>query len=751
MLAAMMRRLACVLLLAACSDLPAMTARDASPEASADVPPDAPNDAAPKDVTVDAGPPPEPGSTEALLDEVCAGRPRRGEPATFAYSTAPMMMNAGSVRDLRPGDFEAVHLVVEQPVRIERLRLTFRGMAGGRVRVKITDDHGRSNPEVTRDLVEPVELDYRDAEPVTVTLPRPVDLHPARHAWVVVEHLTEPMSLAIAATRGGSYRSYFRSEALIERLMAMGGDSATFRWIQLAGMGNVALEYAVEAQGQWICPRVGAPWFTDATMASGLRGTTNQTSAVDVDGDGWDDLVGTRSTMTADTLQVWRNRRDGTFEDITARTGLDAATGRMSLWGDFDGDGDADVYAGVYRDGVGPFTPAFPSRVWRQGADGRFTVEPYDLEPAGPTAAGSVGDCDGDGALDLFVGQWLRQYPRNPAPDFLFRGDAMGRFTLGSTAAGLPGRPDGRPTYGVTWVDFDNDGDRDVFVANYGGNANDAWRNDGRCRLTNVAGDLGVDGDGKGSPGTSFGFAFGDYDNDGDLDAHETNIAHPRYDDAGIFTDHSRLLRNQGAPTWAFEDVAVASGILYTEGDISSAWGDYDNDGDLDLYVATTYPFQFSRLYRQESDHRFSDVTWLAGTATELNGRALWLDVDRDGDLDLVTGPSGNWTLHRNEIRSSNHWIELRLAAPTGNTAAIGARVTVRDANNVTRIRDVEGGGATWGTQASGLLHVGLGAASGAVRVSVRWPDGMTTEAPDLAVDRAWRIPRTGAPTALPR
>jgi len=748
----MKRPIACVLLLAACSDPTPVARRDAAAEPTADVSADATADApAPEDVAVDAGPPPEPGSTEALLEEVCAGRPRTGEPAVFAYSTAPMMMTAGGVRDLQPGDFEAVHFVVERPVRVERLRLTFRGMAGGRVRVKLTDDHGRSNPEVARDLVDPVELDYRDAEPVTVTLPRPVDLHPARHAWVVIEHLTEPMGLAIAATRGGSYRSYFHSATLIERLMAMGGDTATFRWIQVAGMGNVALEYAVEAQGQWICPRTGSGWFTDATMTSALIGTTHQTSAVDVDRDGWDDLVGTRSTMTADTLQVWRNRRDGTFEDITTRTGLDAATGRMSLWGDFDGDGDADVYAGVYRDGVGPFLPEFPSRVWHQGAGGRFTVRPFDLEPAGPTSAGSVGDCDGDGALDLFVGQWLRQYPRNPAPDFLLRGDGMGRFAIGSTAAGLPGRPDGRPTYGVTWVDFDNDGDRDIFVANYGGSANDVWRNDGRCHLTNVAGDLGVDGDGKGVPGTSFGFAFGDYDNDGDLDAHETNIAHPRYDDAGTFTDHSRLLRNGGAPTWAFEDVAVASGILYTEGDISSAWGDYDNDGDLDLYVATTYPFQFSRLYRQEADHHFSDVTYLANVSTELNGRALWLDYDRDGDLDLVTAPSGNWTLHRNDLRDGGHWLELRLAAPTGNTAALGARVSVRDPSGVARIREVEGGGGTWGTQGSGLVHVGLGAAAGAVRVSVRWPDGMTTEYPELAVDRAWRIARGAPPEPLPR
>ena len=711
-------------------------------------PSDASADATPDSVPVDAGPPPPPGSTEALLAEVCAGRARRGEAARFAYSTAPMMIS-GALQNMRPGDFEAVHLVVERPVRIERLRLMFRGMAGGRVRVHVMDDYGRSTPDVERRLIEPIPVDFRDEEPVVLTLPAPLDLHPARHAWVVVEHVTEPMGLAVAASRGGSFRSYLHSAALIERLMAMGGDTATFRWVQVSAMDGSAREFAVEAEGQWICDRQGSPWFTDATRAAGLTGTTHQTSWVDVDRDGWDDLVGTRTTTDArmastDSLQVWRNRRDGTFEDISARSGLDQARARMALWGDYDNDGDADVYAGVYRDGAGPFTPTHPSRVWMQGQDGRFSVVDANVEPAGPTAAGAVGDCDNDGTLDLFVGQWLRQYPRDPAPDFLFRGTGAGRFTDVSSMVGLPMRSDGRPTYGVTFVDWDNDGDRDVFVANYGGNPNDAWRNDGRCRFTNFAGDLGADSDNMGAAGTSFGFAFGDYDNDGDLDAYETNIAHPRYDEIG--TDKSRLLRNAGGPDWYFDNVTREAGILYNEGEISAAWGDYDNDGDLDLYVATTYPFQFSRLYRQDEGHVFSDVTYLAGAATELNGRAVWNDFDRDGDLDLVTAPSGDWTLHRNDLRNGRHWIELRVTQPTGNTAALGARVTVRDSQSVTRIREVEGGSATWGTQNSVVQHFGLGMAQGPVRVSVRWPDGMTDDYDGIAVDRAYVIARGSAP-----
>lgn len=701
---------------------------------------------------VSDAPPPPPGSTEALLDEVCAGRARRGEAAAYAYSTAPVMV-VGALRDMVAGDFEATHLVVERPTRIERLWMMFRGMAGGRVRVRITDDYGRSQPDLEHDLIAPIEVDFTSTDPVELTLPAPLDLFPSRHAWVVVEHVTEPMGLAFAATRGGSYRSYVHSETIISRLIAMGGDTATFRWIPLTGAMDATYEYALEARGQWICDRVGAPWFSDATRATGLTGTTNQTSFVDVDRDGWDDLVGTRTvtvgTASSDSVQVWRSRRDGTYEDVTARLGLDMAVGRMALWGDFDGDGDVDVYAGVYRDGRGPFEPASQSKVWIQGSDGRFTRRDDDMEPAGPTAAGSVGDCDGDGVIDMVVGQWLREYPRNPGPDFVFRGLGEGRFENFSAMAGLPARGDNKPTYGVTFVDWDNDGDRDVFVANYGGNANDAWRNDGRCHLTNVAVMLGSAGDDKGSAGTSFGYAFGDYDNDGDLDAYETNIAHPRYDEIGVLTDHSRLLRNAGAPDYRFETANADAGILFTEGEISSAWGDYDNDGDLDLYVASTYPFEYSRLYRQDAGHHFSDVTYMAGVSTESNGRAAWFDYDRDGDLDLVTGPSGLWTVFRNDLRNGNHWLALRLAEPAGNTAALGARVTVRDSTGVTRIREVEGGSATWGTQMPLTQHFGLGLASGPAHVTVRWPDGMTTEYDVSSVDRALRITRGAQPVAL--
>jgi len=346
--------------------------------------------------------------------------------------------------------------------------------------------------------------------------------------------------------------------------------------------------------------------------------------------------------------------------------------------------------------------------------------------------------------LDLFIGQWLRQYPMNAAPDFVFRGQGDGTFADISRASGLPAALDGRPTYGTTFGDYDNDGDLDIFVANYGGRENDLWQNDGRCRLRNVARTTTIAMDDNGVPGTSFGIELGDYDNDGDLDVFETNIGHPRYDDIG--TDHSRLLRNAGAPTWVFEDVTRDSGIRHVEGDIHSSWGDYDNDGDLDLYVSSTYPLQYSRLYRQQPDHTFVDVTYLAGVALESVGDGAWADYDRDGDLDFLTASGGRQVLFRNELSNGNHWIQIRLRAPAPNVLAVGARITLESTDGTRRMRDVHVGRSHHGAQNPLLQHVGLGAGAQPVTVRVRWADGMSTEYRDVAPDRIYVIERGMTP-----
>lgn len=744
--------------LAACSTTPVpdggMDAQLDAREASA---PDAVVPDAAPDVLEEpeAGPPPAPGSTEALLQELCAGRPRTGPATTLAYSTGAAM---GALRGAAEGDMEAIRLTLTEPLRLRNLRLNLRGGAASHVRVHLMADVGRSIPDLNTELMPPVELDVPAQRWYDVPVAPPVDLHPAYHVWIVVEHVVEPVSLMVAAKAdmdGQQGRSRASIASIVnDRTMNPQGDP----WL---GLGTM-VEYMTEAQGERICLRQGPAFFSDVSAALGPTSTAGRPQWVDVDGDGWDDLTVINNGRTPMArLVFYRNRHDFTFEDRTSTLGLDAAVISNTVWGDLDADGDLDFYGADYQDGTGPFPPERGSRVYLQGADHRFTAVSAPLESAGPTDASALADCDGDGALDLYTGQWLRTYPTFPGSSSFFYGLGMGRFEDRTGMAGLPvaaGSPQRglAPAFSAMWADYDNDGDQDLFVQTYLGAPNYAYVNDGRCHFTERGRLNGF----AGTPptfGTSFGIDFADYDNDGDLDAFDANIAHARGD--LVMIDRSRLLRNTGAPMFNFENVTADAGILHNEGDHEGNFGDWDNDGDLDLLVSVgpAYGYQWWRLYRQDANGFFTDVTYLAGMPNLWSGGVMFHDVDRDGDLDLAVS-TANLTLLRNDLHTGNHWLEVRVHdSANPNRDCIGARVTVITADNVRRMREVTAGRGFTTGQGSFVQHFGLGAAAGPVTLEVRWPGGnggaapVTTRAMNVMPDRVYLLERGQQPVEMPR
>ena len=208
---------------------------------------------------------------------------------------------------------------------------------------------------------------------------------------------------------------------------------------------------------------------------------------------------------------------------------------------------------------------------------------------------------------------------------------------------------------GVAWGDYDNDGDLDLYVANLS-EANVLYRNNGDGTFTDVTSEAGV-----GCTGYSRGVAWGDYDNDGDLDLYVANS-----DGANV------LYRNNGDGT--FTDVTDEAGVGCTGSSRGVAWGDYDNDGDLDLYVANFY--EANVLYRNNGDGTFTMVGAGVGCTGSSKGVA-WGDYDNDGDLDLYVA---NWdeanVLYRNN-GNLNHWLQIRLHGTISNRSAIGTKVKV--------------------------------------------------------------------------
>ncbi|MEA3403538.1 MAG: CRTAC1 family protein [Armatimonadota bacterium] len=442
--------------------------------------------------------------------------------------------------------------------------------------------------------------------------------------------------------------------------------------------------------------------FTDRTAELGLELHNSAACWVDVDNDGWTDLCAGGV--------IWRNNAGQGFTRLTDGVGTVVAA-------DFDNDGFVDLFSWsslqAYRnDGGAGFTPiAMP-----------------ELPPCVSRGA-CWADLNGDGFVDLYVGGYEDWNAGITYPDMVLLNDGGVGFTVAWTDARYRAR-------GVTACDFDEDGDADIYVSNYRLQPNVLWLNDGSGALEDVAAarnavasSAGFDG------GHSIGAAWGDFDNDGRMDLFAGNFAH---------VDHrgdqpkSRFLRNLGAGAgYTFEDRGTC-GVFYQESYASPAAGDYDNDGDLDLFFTTVYgTASFGRknhpvLFRNDGDFVFSD----ASAAAQVAGlpptyQAAWSDFDNDGDLDLATAGK----LFVNGGRG-NHWLKVRVQGDGAalNRSAIGAQVRIR-LEGMTLTRQVAAGTGE-GNQNDLVLHFGLGTHGTPVSLEILWPGGTMQTVDNVEVDR---------------
>ncbi len=483
----------------------------------------------------------------------------------------------------------------------------------------------------------------------------------------------------------------------------------------------------------------------------------------DYDGDGWIDIFLVDGGSQADPAigrtarhRLFRNRRNGSFEDVTAKSGIrHGGYGMGACAGDYDNDGRIDLY----------ITNASANALYRNAGGGSFTDVTAAAGVGSTRWASSCGflDFDRDGDLDIFVTNYVTMgknanrvcrggtpavrvycHPLNfeGTQNTLYRNNGKGTFTDVVAQAGIATfRGNG---LGVAVADYDDDGLVDVFVAN-DAVPNFLFHNDGKGRFTETALGAGVAVATDGQARAGMGTMFGDYDGDGRVDLVVTNHE----------TEMHSLFRNLGGGLFA--DATVPSGVgpaTVPYVGFGVVFFDYDNDSDLDLaevnghvidnvaQVRNGGRYAQKRLLLQNTGGRFRDVSAQSGPAfaAESVGRTLASgDIDNDGDLDLlVTNNGGRAELLRNDGGNRANGLLIRLAGEKSNRDGIGARLRITlgtSGGTRTLVRDVASGGSYQG-QNDLRVHVGLGDRTRAERIEIRWPSGLVEQITDVPANQ---------------
>jgi len=460
-----------------------------------------------------------------------------------------------------------------------------------------------------------------------------------------------------------------------------------------------------------------------------------------------------------DWNRLYHQKRDGTFEDVTEKAGLQGIGYGMGVAvGDYDNDGFEDLYVTAYGG----------NRLYHNNGDGTFTdvTEKAGVGGGGWSTSAAWVDLDGDGLLDLVVLRYLqwdfddtwcgerregyRAYCHpdgyRPIAPLVYHNDGNGHFTEISRKVGLaePGKG-----LGIALADYDRDGHLDIFVAN-DSMPEFLYHNKGDGTFEEVALRSGVAVDGQGHTYAGMGVDFADYNNDGLPDLVVTALASQMY----------ALYRNNGDGTFSYESYPSGLGRMSMK---HSGWGvrfiDYGNDGwksllinqghDLDT-IQLTFPdlrYKEPMLLARNTGKGFVDVSAQAGEIFEKAwvGRGLAIgDIDNDGRLDaVVTSNDGALYVLHNSTKTQNHWLTLELMGHRSNRDAIGAEVKLTTAKGSQWANVTTAG--SYLSSSDKRVHFGLGAETVARSIEIRWPSGIRQTLKDVRADQILKVEEPSA------
>jgi hypothetical protein len=461
-----------------------------------------------------------------------------------------------------------------------------------------------------------------------------------------------------------------------------------------------------------------------------------------------------RKTESKYWNRLYHQERDGTFEDVTEKAGLEGVGYGMGVAvGDYDNDGYEDLYVTAYGG----------NKLYHNNGDGTFTdvTDKAGVGGSGWSTSAAWVDLDGDGLLDLVVLRYLtwdfddiwcgehkegfRAYCHpdyfKPVPPLVYHNDGNGHFTAVSEKIGLakPGKG-----LGIAIADYDRDGHIDLFVAN-DSMPEFLYHNKGDGTFKEVALESGVAVDGDGHTFAGMGVDFADYNNDGLPDLVITDLASQMY----------ALYRNNGHGIFTYESYPSGLGRMTMA---HSGWGvrllDYDNDGWKDLLIAQGHDLDTIELtspnvrYREpmllarNTGRGFEDVSSEAGSVFREAwvGRGMAIgDIDNDGRVDaVVTTNDGPLYVLHNATPTPNHWLILKLVGHRSNRDAIGAEVRVVT-GKTTQVATVTTA-SSYLSSSDKRVHFGLGTETLAAAIEIRWPSGIRQALKNIRADQILQV-----------
>ncbi|AEE52065.1 CRTAC1 family protein [Haliscomenobacter hydrossis] len=457
-------------------------------------------------------------------------------------------------------------------------------------------------------------------------------------------------------------------------------------------------------------------------------GDSRSINLVDLNGDGLDDVFVSKGLKGGQNNDLFFNLGKGNFQAITTDSiALDMSPSDGATFADTDNDGDLDAYVTTwYRR---------PNLFYLNDGKGGFTHIPKGITGSMGTYSetAAFGDYDNDGLVDIYIS--------NSAGDkrnLLYRNKGNNDFERVS----IDWLNEALPSRSANWADFDNDGDLDLFVANEEAQPNSLFRNMGKGNFEKIITDPVAK-----DTFSSITASWGDVNNDGFLDLFVGNAGYMK-------AQNNQLFLNTGKGGFTL----APSGPLNTDGGCSfgSAFADYDNDGDLDLFVSNGYCTGeiINFLYRNRGDGTFErDLSSLPNYQTPCSFGTAWGDLNNDGFLDLMVStckngekdPEPNNLVFMNN-GNANHWLKIRLQGVASNRAAIGAKIRVKtkiNGKSVWQMRELSAQTGYAG-QSSLTTHFGLGTAQRIDELIVEWPSGAKQKFSKIKSGRTYQLLENG-------